>query len=86
MHFAYSPQFRKRYAKLPQKTQKQIAVRLLLFVNEPFHPQLNNHKLHGEYAAYRSINVSGDLRIIYKTIKSGDVLLFTLGTHHELYD
>lgn len=86
MHFSYSPQFQKKYTKLSKKLQKQIDARLLLFVNESFHPQLNNHKLHGEYADYRSINVSGDLRIIYRTMKNKDTFLFALGTHHELYD
>ena len=86
MYFAYSPQFRKRYAKLLKKTQKQVDERLLLFAQESFHPQLKNHKLHGEYAGYRSINASGDLRIVYKTKTDGSVLLFTLGTHPELYE
>ena len=86
MHFSYSPQFRKRYAKLPKKVQARVDSRLLLFVKEPLHPLLKNHKLHGEYDDYRSINASGDLRIIYKTTKGGTVLLFALGTHHELYE
>ncbi len=86
MHFVYSPQFRKQYKKLSQKTQTQVDARLLLFVEESYHPQLQNHKLHGEYANYRSLNVSGDLRVVYRMVDDEAVLLFALGTHSELYE
>lgn len=45
---------------------------------------LHDHTLHGKYATYRSINVTGDIRIAYK--KTGSlILLIDIGTHHELY-
>ena len=81
MHFIYSPQFRKQYKKLSQKTQTQLDARLILLVEEPYHPQLQNHKLHGEYAGYRSINVSGDLRVVYRAIGNEAIILFAIGTH-----
>lgn len=86
MQFVYSPQFRKQYKRLSQKTQAQVDARLVLFVEESYHPQLQNHKLHGEYAGYRSINVSGDLRVVYRMLGDEATLLFALGTHSELYE
>lgn len=86
MYFSYSPQFRKQYKKLSQKIQAQLDKRILLFIEEPYHPQLQNHKLHGEYAGYRSINGSGDLRLVYRADDRGDIFLFALGTHSELYE
>jgi addiction module RelE/StbE family toxin len=86
MYFVYSPQFRKQYKKLSQKIQTHVDARLRLFIEEPYHPQLQNHKLHGEYASYRSINVTGDLRVVYALVGDEATLLFALGTHSELYE
>ena len=50
-----------------------------------FDESLNNHKLSGKYADYRSINVTGDIRIAYKRVPDGFYLV-AIGTHSELYE
>lgn len=77
--------FEKQYKKLSSKTQEQIKNRLELFYNEPFNPILNNHPLKGKFLDYRSINIAGDLRAIYKYNGSEECIFATIGSHSELY-
>jgi addiction module RelE/StbE family toxin len=78
--------FKGRYKKLKTSEQMRVKERLALFLSDEFNPALNNHPLRGKYNGYRSINITGDLRAIYK-FQSPDVRIFvTLGTHHALYE
>lgn len=63
----------------------QTQERLRLFVDEPFHPLLNDHSLRGEHQNQRSINVTGDVRIIYEMVSKDVAKLIDIGTHGELY-
>jgi addiction module RelE/StbE family toxin len=77
--------FERRYKKLKASEQRRVKERLALFLSDEFNPILNNHPLRGKYNGYRSINIAGDLRAIYK-FQSPDIRIFvTLGTHHALY-
>lgn len=45
--------------------------RILLFAKNPFHEILRNHSLSGEYNGCRSINITGDYRIIFEESTKG---------------
>ncbi|MFY9484577.1 MAG: type II toxin-antitoxin system mRNA interferase toxin, RelE/StbE family [Patescibacteria group bacterium] len=77
--------FEKRFNKLPQNIQTKTKQRLVLFLENPFHPQLNNHPLKGNYIGYRSINVTGDWRAIFKLVKEQEAIFVTIDTHSNLY-
>jgi addiction module RelE/StbE family toxin len=81
----YSKRFYKQYHKLDTKIKTKLLERVRLLSHDEFNPILNNHKLNGEFDGCRSINVSGDIRIIY--IKEGlqIILLLQIGTHSQLY-
>lgn len=84
MRFYRSTIFKRKYKRLTQSIQRKVDARLLLFAQIPYDPLLDNHKLHGKYSGCRSINVTGDYRIIFE--HSGDeCLLILIGTHAELY-
>jgi addiction module RelE/StbE family toxin len=56
---------------------------LVIFISNRFHPLLNNHPLNGKYTGYRSINITGDWRAIFKD--DGKAVVFiTLGKHSQL--
>ncbi|MDO8657489.1 MAG: type II toxin-antitoxin system mRNA interferase toxin, RelE/StbE family [Candidatus Levybacteria bacterium] len=76
--------FTKDFKKLPSKIKKKFQERLTLFEKDEFHPILNNHLLRGSYQGYRSINVSGDIRAIYKK-NAQNVIFITIGSHSSLY-
>lgn len=85
MQFEYSSAFRKRFRKLPVKIQAHVGKRLALLLHDEYHPLLRNHALHGEYVAYRSVNVGGDIRILYRKVDEDTYFLLAVGTHSELY-
>ena len=85
MIIKHTKTFKKQYAKLPEKFQKQFDARLRIFMRTPSDRRLHNHPLRANYAGYWSIDISGDLRALYR--KEGDeIIIFGLiGTHSQLY-
>jgi addiction module RelE/StbE family toxin len=86
MRIDYSKRFIKKLAKSPVEIQLGFKSRLRLFIENRFHPLLNNHALGGVLAGYRSINVTGDWRAIFREFENGEIIFFEMiGTHSELY-
>lgn len=84
MNIEYSKNFKKQYKKLSNKLRERCKERLLVFKENPFARELNNHALHGKYDSCRSINITGDLRAIYEVRREGLVFLI-IDTHSNLY-
>lgn len=85
MKVLFHVNFKKRYKKLRLNERKQFNARLSIFMESPLAPILNNHALHGKYAACRSINIAGDLRAIYKLIDADTAYFIAIDTHGNLY-
>lgn len=85
----YAKKFLKQLKKAPLEVKIAFRKRLELFLKDPFHPILDNHGLTGQYAGFRSINVTGDWRGIFSEQKDeagGKIVTFTvIGTHSQLY-
>lgn len=85
MKIIFHRRFKKAIDKLHKNEIERFKERKKIFVVDPFHPILNNHALHGKYEGYRSIDIGGDLRVVFKLLVS-DVSLFTaIDTHSNLY-
>jgi len=81
----YHPNFKNNFGKLPRKVQDSFEKRLDIFLDNMFHPLLNNHSVDSAYPGWRSINVTGDYRALFE-IKEKDMIVFMkIGTHSELY-
>lgn len=85
MVIIFDKSFYKGYEKLSKKRQEQFWERLEIFKKDQNNPQLNNHKLHGKYDSFYSVNVSGNIRAIYEQIEKNKVLFIKIGTHSQLY-
>lgn len=85
MRLYFHKNYDKQYGKLRNKEKKKAQERLVLFIRNPFNPILNNHPLKGKYLGYRSINISGDLRAIYKLVDYDDCIFTTIDNHSNLY-
>jgi len=85
MKYQFHDNFKKAYFKLPKKIKKSVDSRFMLFAKSPFEISLNNHPLLGEYKGYRSINITGNYRAIYKELRGDEVIFVKIGTHSELY-
>jgi addiction module RelE/StbE family toxin len=76
--------FKKQFNKLTESQKEKFRDRRNIFLQDEFHPILNNHMLKGKYGGYRSINVGGDLRAIFKK-NSDDIFFIAIGSHSKLY-
>jgi addiction module RelE/StbE family toxin len=86
MRIEYASPFKKKFNKAPAKIQRAFMERGKIFESDPYHPLLNNHKLGGKYEGYRSINITGDWRAVFREFNNYSLVSFeTLGTHSQLY-
>lgn len=63
--------FVKSYAQLPRKIQDKADDALFMFESDPTNDVLHNHGLKGKRLGYRSIDVTGDYRIIWRELSGG---------------
>lgn len=84
MIIIYHKNFTKAFKKLATKEKDKVKERLSLFKDDEFNPILNNHLLKGKYLGYRSINIKGDLRAVYKFTQDS-VIFVTIDNHSNLY-
>lgn len=82
--FIFNKGFEKSYAKQDKHIKDAFRERRNLLMIDPEHPMLNNHSLQGEWKGYRSINVTGDIRAIYK-IEGFFAIFVEIGTHSQIY-
>ena len=85
MKILFHKNFSKGYKKLRQNIRIKFKQRLKIFMEDPFSPFLNNHALHGEWQDFWSINITGDLRAIYKPLDRNAVEFIVIDTHSNLY-
>ncbi len=84
MKVEFKKSFKKSIDKLPKSIQDKFDLRFKIFLENKFHPLLNNHSIHPVYDMARSINITGDYRSIY--VEREDAIVFVeIGTHSELY-
>ena len=82
----FSKKFKKDLKKAPPQIRSAFKKRLAIFFDNKNDIMLNNHTLIGFYKGYRSINVTGDWRAIFREFENGEVIYFEiLGTHSKLY-
>lgn len=86
MKILFHRNFDKGYKKLPASSKKAFKMRLRLFTNNPFHPLLNNHSLAGRWQEFRSINVTGNLRALYRAVDESVAEFVAIDTHSNLYE
>lgn len=85
MKVSFHKNFKKSYKRHPKKIRDQFDKRLKLFLDDPYNILLNNHALHDDWLGFRSINVTGDFRAIFKHLNENLVELVEIDTHNNLY-
>lgn len=85
MQINFSRQFVKQFDKLGISQKNKFDQRFGLWREDPLDQRLRDHALRGKYEGCRSINITGDLRAIYKFVSKDDVLFVAIGTHSQLY-
>ena len=85
MRIFFHRNFKKKYRKIPEKIRQRFKERITVFGKDPFDPVLGSHALAGKFQGYRSIDITGNIRAIYKSLDEDIVEFALIGTHHELY-
>lgn len=85
MRIIFHKKFDKQYAKLPDAQKKRFENAIVLFRSDPYHHDLYNHPLGGQWKDHRSISFGGDWRAHYIIINKDEVLFVAIGTHSQLY-
>ena len=86
MKIKLKKRFAKQFDKMSIKAQNAFYARIKIFQNNQFNPILNNHQLTRKYKGFKSINVAGNLRAIFKEFKNDNLVIFYLiGSHSDLY-
>lgn len=77
--------YEKKIKKLSKKVNDKVNDRLELFLENTRHPLLNDHQLSGVRKSQRSIDITGDYRLIYEQLNNDAIRLIDVDTHHNLY-
>ena len=85
MRIEYSKKFIKEFKKCPSAIKNTFAKKLEVFINNKYHPALNNHSLFGELKNYKSLNITGNWRAIFQELDNEIIYFVAVGTHSQLY-
>lgn len=80
----YSRKFVKELNKLPVDIISLVIEKEKVFRNNPLHPSLRLHELHGKFKEVWSISITGNYRIIFKRQENSDLLFISIG-RHDIY-
>ena len=84
MQITLHKRFKKALRNQPKHIQDKFLECLDIFVEDQFSYQLNNHALSGHFKGWRSINITGDVRVHYRE-QGRIIVLLDIGTHAQLY-
>jgi mRNA-degrading endonuclease YafQ of YafQ-DinJ toxin-antitoxin module len=77
-----SPLFEKHYKKLPKKIKEKAKEKEKIFRENPFHPLLKTHKLHGKDKDCWAFWIDYEYRIKFIFLSENKVLFLDIGTHN----
>lgn len=86
MKARFGKAFEKQYATLDKRIKSKFAQSLAAWMEDPYASVLNNHALRGKFKGYRSINVTGDFRAIYRLEGNDTGIFVAIGKHSHLYE
>jgi len=81
----YSQKFAKELKKMPQNIIDLAVKKEQIFRENPLHPSLRLHELHGKFKGVWSISITGNYRIIFERMDNGDILFISIGKH-DIYN
>lgn len=73
MKIFYHPRFERAYKKLSAELKSKAEIKEKLFRDNPFHPSLDTHKLHGKLKNQWSFSIDKKYRILFE-FENSDVI------------
>ncbi|HHT9126641.1 MAG TPA: type II toxin-antitoxin system RelE/ParE family toxin [Candidatus Brocadiia bacterium] len=74
-------EFKKSFCKLPAHIQYLAEKKDKWFRQNSFDPRLHTHKLKGELKDYWSYSINRKYRILFRFLRSDEVIYYDIGTH-----
>jgi addiction module RelE/StbE family toxin len=81
----FSKRFEKQLRKSPKHIRQAFRDKFEIFLSNKYALSLRNHLLHGKYAGSRSIDITGNWRVIYTEQNDGSIKFHVIGMHSQLY-
>ncbi|MFZ2205732.1 MAG: type II toxin-antitoxin system mRNA interferase toxin, RelE/StbE family [Minisyncoccia bacterium] len=81
MNIDYSPEFYRRFKKLPQELKIKAVEREKVFRKDQFDPRLKTHKLAGKLAGKWAFWIDHKNRIMFSFVERNLVYFHTVGGH-----
>ena len=78
----YAKKFIKELKKLPKEIIDITIKKEIIFRDNPLHPSLRLHELHGKFKGIWSISLTQNFRIIFERMSNGDILFISIGKHN----
>ena len=85
MEIILHKKFKKKFKKLSPKIKRNYYEKVEIFLKDPFSQILNNHSVDYIYPGWRSVNITGDYRVLFEPQNDDIVSFMKIGTHSELY-
>ena len=85
MEIRFTPEFEKRYRKLPLSVKIKAEKQIVFFEENPLHPSLNVEKLNPKSKEFWSLRVDKKYRIVFKFLKEDLVIFYNVGEHDWIY-
>lgn len=81
MIIIYTSKFRREYKSLTVKVKDAAERQEVIFRNNPFHPALDTHKLHGRLKEFWFFSIGYKYRIIFEFRDKKIVYFHSVGDH-----
>jgi len=81
MQIFYSPEFVRKYKKLPNSLKDSAKKKEKVFRDDPFDVSLKTHKLQGKFREFWAFSVDYNYRIIFKFEQNNEVRFYSIGGH-----
>lgn len=80
----YSTTFVRQLKRLPRAVFQKAVQAEVIFRENPMHPSLRLHTLHGKLQGFWSLSISHQYRIVFEWMTTGDVMFISIG-NHDIY-
>lgn len=77
----FRPNFKADLDRLDRSDFLRAEKAITFFRQNPLHPSIRLHRLHGRLAGYWSISVTDRIRIIFERYENGDIVFLSIGKH-----
>ena len=81
MEIRLSSRYKKSFRRLHSRIQDKAIEKIIVFKNNPFGPELDTHKLHGEKKEEWAFSIDYSYRISFIFLEGGKILFTDVGTH-----